>query len=374
MKHTPRNECGISDYKCVGLQKYLKTFNITSNNVDWDAINSIPDTYTATDEKANNFYNVPRTFQGVINSTPYKDLKGAVDAYIGLCNGSYDIFGNDGSAAAGFSDYYGKLKRKLDVNPLVTYYINDTWQMQRPGVLLPVATLSQFNPSPIITVPSWVGVLDIVAKSITTNNNAQVSQNIAKAVIGSNQSPCYTGFWIKAYIQNDGSPYGYYALNKKSVNVVIEYISEGIVDVSGLYTRVPDMNRPQTFTFGSNDFDQSRCIQIYAILQFQFSSGYYLFKRWDFCKEGSSQAPAREDKPYILPVYIATVQLFCRTQYPDYTQCALRVSQPQCSPVLVQNIVLADLHNTENDDKAVYVYTYKAKSSELGWMKVVNCQ
>ena len=356
MKHIPKDQCGISNYKCVGLQHYIQQILITCKSDDLDQT-GIPTQYKASGIEANNFYNIPRSFQGVVNSTPYKDLRGSVDQYIGECRSSYDVF-----SQGGFVDYYGKIgAATLGVSPLSCYY-NADWIPQSPGVLLPVASLSQFNPSPILTVPSWVGIINTTVQNAVTNNTTvQASQRIAKA-LANGTSGCGGGFGIIAYIDYDDDTPAYQQVRGSRFTVHVG-VQGGSVVCGQISSVIAGTSGQESFTYSKQT--GTDVIDVYANLQYKEETSEFQLKSYAI----GSMSPIG---PYSL--FIGSVIVSCYAQGTAPAQCILKIQQAACSPVALcdPDHKKSDLPDG-GDDSTVYVWTYKAKSKQLGWMPVVDC-
>ena len=358
MKHIPKDQCGIKDYQCVGLQHYIQQTLITCSSADLDTVGA-PAQYKAHDQIANNFHNIPRSFVGVVNSTTYRDLHGAVDQYIGQCCTSYDVF-----SQSGFSDYYGKIgANTLAVSPLCCYYNAGQWVQQAPGVLLPVATLSQFNPSPVLTVPSWVGIFNtVVATQSKVDSIAyNVSQRIAKALSNAN-SGCTNGFGIEAYIVGASSDLPMYSQVKGSFSVRIQ-VAGGSVSCGQTWSNIEGSGL-QTFSFSVETGIWT--IDVYANLQFDPLAQTYTLRNYAMISQASPAGP--------IPLYLGSVVVACYKQPLSKAEAVVRIQQAACSPVMLcdPDHKKTDLPD-DSSDHTVYVWAYKTSSNKLGWLPVVDC-
>ena len=348
MKHIPKDQCGIENYRCVGIPFPIEQTLLSCRSTDFDK-QSIPDSYKAGDTDANNFYNIPRSFLGVVNSTPYKDLQGSVDQYIGQCMDSYDVF-----SQGGFADYYKKIGEYLDITPLSCYY-NSAWVPQEPGVLLPVASLSQFNPSPVLTVPSWVGIMNTVVQSTVSNTTFQVNQRLAKA-LANGTGGCGSGFGITAYFSTGGT----YAQSNKSVDVYVS-VQGGTIRCGQVDS---DIDGSQQQRISVSKKTDTFVIDIHANLKYNAATQEF---------ELMSYAIGQMSPISNVSLYIGSVIVSCYSQRNVPAQYILKIHQAVCSPVM-----LCDPDKTKNlpeddDDTTIFVYSYNAKSEQLGWLPVVDC-
>lgn len=373
MRHIQAQACGIHGYVCVGISDSL--FDI-SDSYSWIGLQSvnydlrpIPDDVGGLlDRRANNFYNIPTLVQGVINQTPYHDLANVgapVYDVVGRCRGSYDPFQSD---SFGLLNYFGVLAQAdppvFSQSGLVPY---GPGVMQEPGILLPRTTLSDFNPTPIVTLPSWIGV-------VTNNITPAVmgAQRVAKAAIGSNQSPCQTGFQIQAYIEDgDEQPPNYEKVKRNAgTSFTINSVTAGKVNISGTEIQIPADTKKHTFNFSNDDISNHiKSILIYVRIQYDFSQGAYVYKEHIYLP---GNQPVQNNDKFTILACLGSVSLYCQSQRLANKQCALNISQPQCSPIMIQQAVMTDLPK-DNDDTTVYVYSYKVNSNIMGWMAVKDC-
>ena len=380
MRHIQAQACGIQGYACVGISDALfqRLLNISDSyswiglwSIDYDVTPIPADIGGTLDKRANNFYNIPELIQGVINQTPYHDLVNVgapVYQVVGRCRGSYNPFQSD---STGLLDYHRVLTQAeppvFSQSQLSQY---GPGIMQTPGILLPQTTISEFNPTPIVTLPSWVGV---ITNNVINTPAVAGSQRIAKAAIGSNQSPCQTGFQISAQL-GDGRqapPDNYDQTGKnQGTSFTITGVTAGQVDISGAKVSVPAQTQSRTFAFSDQQIsNQINSVLVYAQLQYDFQQGAYTYVGHTYRRK--NDAIQHNDK-FTLWAYLGSVSLYCQAQRGQKKQCALNISQPQCSPIMIQQAVMTDLPK-DNDDTTVYVYSYKVNSNIMGWMAVKDC-
>lgn len=378
MRHIQAQACGIQGYACVGISDALfqRLLNISDSyswiglwSIDYD-VSPIPaDIGGILDKRANNFYNIPELIQGVINQTPYHDLVNVgapVYQVVGRCRGSYNPFQSD---STGLLDYHRVLTQAeppvFSQSQLSQY---GPGIIQTPGILLPQTTISQFNPTPIVTLPSWVGV---ITNNVINTPAVAGAQRIAKAAIGSNQSPCEQGFRISAEISST-APFNYGQVKGSQYPTLQIYVSSGKIDISGHRIDIDPLQDIWQEQMRPDNLIKS--VLIYVHLRYDFSQGQYKFLQHLFVLNGRQ---VDQTSKFQLYVYVGSVSIYCQSQGKSMLasknkQCAVRVSQPQCSPIMIQQAVMTDLPK-DNDDTTVYVYSYKVNSNIMGWMAVKDC-
>lgn len=355
MIHIAKDTCGVKQYQCIGIEdKIKKTLQITS-----DIINYKGSTAKRGQKSPDNFKNLPRAYQYIINSTPYIDLSSVADATIGQCkDGGYDPF-----SGQGLVDWFLKIAT-ANISPFGQYlntisdYTSDV--QEKPGVLLVTPALSQFNPTPIIAIPDYVSAASTVQATAASGN----SFGMSRAGIGAMQSPCDLGFQISAWFIN--------GINKDPANYtqttgdlqISITVSQGIIAIGDQLITVKQYSTTKKVSGQAS-------ISIYLILALKaFPDGVIQWdvKQWKVIvnQQDSIQDLSRQ----VRSAYIGGIKA-----YKDQSGSnALSVTQAICSPLVLNDTIAqyaSDL--AKNDQAKLFVFAKRAGKTEYQWLPVEDC-
>ena len=154
MKHVQANKCGIQNYKCRGLQdKIHKLISyVSTDNYNYDYNLNVLRPL----DKADNFNNIPRLFQGLILKTQYNNLGKLSKDRVGICDRSFNT-----NAQNGLLDYFQSILQLSESifdqyqTTIDTYKTQVSDVMQKPGVLPATIKVTQFAPVPSIVIPTY---------------------------------------------------------------------------------------------------------------------------------------------------------------------------------------------------------------------------
>ena len=154
MKHVQANKCGIQNYKCRGLQdKIHKLISyVSTDNYNYDYNLNVLRPL----DKADNFNNIPRLFQGLILKTQYNNLGKLSKDRVGICDRSFNT-----NAQNGLLDYFQSILQLSESifdqyqTTIDTYKTQVSAIMQKPGVLPATIKVTQFAPVPSIVIPTY---------------------------------------------------------------------------------------------------------------------------------------------------------------------------------------------------------------------------
>lgn len=246
MKRVKRATCGYSDFKCN-----KPTFRVFTKGFVSDTEN-----YNTNPQKIplrgriDNFYNIPRSFQSVISHTPFISIPYPfnVEDKGTTCIDVEDPFSSNflyATPAVQQNPQYISTWYAPDVsNPTKRNIFMDNyykasdegyqWSSQKPGILMPAATMAPFNPIGAIAIPTQA-LVSVKKGGITTHR--------------STKSGCPSGFQISVQKNGDFDIYieitsgivtvGVGEAGSATINipgVQIEYFSDG-VQLSG-YNRI----------------------------------------------------------------------------------------------------------------------------------------
>lgn len=195
MKRFKGFACGYNNYECE--KPKFRTFerHFISDPINYNRYNAL------ISERSNfqNFYNIPRSFEGVISHTPFIQFLNtqSQSSDSNSCISCIDV---DSPFAQNAAFFYEKLvqKNKGYIStwyksteaiqyPYIDVYYGSTsdsasWNKQRPGILMPVPTMSPFN---------TVGALAIPTAALASPSKKYISEN------RSTKSGCPTGFDVR---------------------------------------------------------------------------------------------------------------------------------------------------------------------------------
>lgn len=331
MRRLRPSQCGYAQYKCVGINLLPPPKPVCCDN------RAAP----TSRQNDNNFYNIPRVFQGIIQQTRFINLSDEVESTSLCCNFKYDPFNENG-----FSDLFDTVKGRLGPdysNSLADYGCTESSYMsdsgQKPGFLLPTAELNDFYPATLQAIPTVA-----LASPVGTIPHVDVDLDIESACSGFK-----IRFWRNTVIGDNN-----YTLNVTG--------GQAIVYDSGAQIPI-DM---KTWNYPNPGDGREINLQIYIYVWWKFDSPN---KGWNgqiiYKQESDSFGPSYPINRWTKLAQIGTVK---RT-----IDGNILIIQQVCSPVDVRDWVsgvpLPDVQ-TQN----VYVFTYQSGNAKtMKWMQVKDC-
>lgn len=367
MRHLIQNACGIKDMRCIGIKYILEqtAFNDLYNKNYLESIKE-DNTIDKSRQQDDNFYNLPRTYQGLIHKTPYIDLGDVVDKKIKECCSSYDPFQLQGN---GLVDYFYSLSTASgNLAPFNTVYNNKLQgykddNQEKPGVLVVTPNLSDFNITPAITIPDYISIASNIATAVGSSVIAKAPKvKGLKASIAAQMSPC-TGFKIDAWFK-DGtkrSPKNYAQKKTQPMTVGLS-VTAGVIVMGDNKIDVPKKTLNDVLFF--NDKDQSVGIMIYIKLEMNRNTGLYEYSDHVIFEADTKPDP----KKWVQLVYIGGV-----TVGRDDSAWVLSITQVQCSPIYLHDATIEHALPSKNDDWGTAVFAYDYDSNKQYWMAVKDC-
>lgn len=335
MKHLERNRCGWENYTCIGIPDLLSdSISMCCDTVNYDKSDrSRPNDF--------NYYNLPTSFQGVVNLVPFINLQSLGGA--SYCISSYDIMD-----ASGFQDAWASVgnvsdykKTYGDFNSKMACYLDGTWEV--PGIMSPKAMLSAFNTAPSIVVPT--SQLRVDPDKVNTGAFGTSSW--------SGQSACVNGFLI-------------IPMDRRSSGFIL-YVSAGQVitgvDSSG---KVQITKVPATYPQGSGT-RYTVDIQVYLMAKYNFASSKWVcqIKVVQFQQDWDQEVDRQQWEKVVL---LGTVNCVAQGHAPVETY----VSQTVCSPVDIRDYV-SQVALPTGSGTGLYVFTYQGSSKVKKWVQVKDC-
>lgn len=337
MRHLKKDRCGYSGYQCNKKDiQVSSSFSIVYDPTPYD--------YLQVTKRPNhhNFLNLPKSAQGVISSTPYINLQGISASAVVVtqtCVDSYDPFTTNG-----FFHWFEPVSKVQDF----IKYNADYWDSLRdyssssqqvPGILMPKAQLSPFNP----------------ISAVAINTGALASGNAAKS-IGYNKSVksgCSAGFTITAR-----------RIRTNQVGISVDGGQAFVgVDATGELLKVPVARLSQQKVIKGKV--ETGAIQVYLILTPKNNKFTEFNRKYVFVFEGAN--PNKPDQRTKLSsvqpnqrwALLGTVQL---------NGMQTDVIQGTCSPVDMSEDIPPDA-----DDGKIYVHIYNTNTKKKQWIPVKDC-
>ena len=364
MKHVQANKCGIQNYKCRGLQdKIHKLISyVSTDNYNYDYNLNVLRPL----DKADNFNNIPRLFQGLILKTQYNNLGKLSKDRVGICDRSFNT-----NAQNGLLDYFQSILQLSESifdqyqTTIDTYKTQVSAIMQKPGVLPATIKVTQFAPVPSIVIPTYTynitpknydnSINNIKNELINIRNqidNIQIPQYhysdswikiqldaintridniqipdlsiVDTIAINIGQSPC-DGFKIQALLQNNDVYLK--SATKDSCSFTIDIASGGIADYMQYKLTCP--SKPGLYT-GSINKDETISITVYINFQKYVYDEEKKKQRYRF-KDYSINTPSSQYYVQLGKVSVTRKNGLLK-QNVRYSY-SLSVAQNQCSPL-----------------------------------------
>lgn len=367
MRHLTQNACGIKDMRCIGI-KYILQQEAFKDLYTTNYLESIKEDNTIDSKRQqdDNFYNLPRTYQGLIHKTTYIDLSSVIDKKIKECRSSYDPFQNQGN---GLVDYFYSLSTAVgNLAPFNTVY-NSKLQgykqdkQEKPGVLVVTPNLSTFNVTPAITIPDYISIASNIATAVGSSVISKVPKvKGLKASMASQQSPC-SGFKISAQFKEgtNRGPKNYAQKKTQPIKVGLS-VTAGVIVMGDNKIDVPRKTLNDILFF--NNVHQSVGVMIYIKLELNRRTGFYEYTEHVVFQADTKPQP----KKWVQLVYLGGV-----TVGRDAEAWVLSVTQAQCSPIYMHDATIQHALPSKNDDWSTAVFAYDYDSNKQYWMAVKDC-
>lgn len=233
MLRNKKSACGISNFECKKPIFRDFSYVFTSDPTNYN----IKDTLIESRKSIENFYNIPRSFQSVISSTefipvpyPFKlqQQVGITCTDVGNPFSEKTRYLYETEAVQGNSQYikvrYGDSNNdakytKQDIF-MDTYFDGSQYIQQKPGILMPTATMAPFNA---------IGAIAIPTSALATANKGGVTKH------RSTKSGCPKGFQITAQVVSNDA---YISVSPGTVSVGL---TESNNDATGILNNVSNV-------------------------------------------------------------------------------------------------------------------------------------
>lgn len=323
MIHLKKDRCGYQIYSCTGVSVMDAFQPPVCDNTNYDQTQ-------AQRPQDNNFLNLPKQFQAVVQNVPFADLgrdavwdaSKCVTDYSPLSGGLFDAFSYLSSNDE-FIRHYGDFSQRIQC------YSDSS--VQTPGILLPLPALSAFSSIQLEAIPTN-------ALPAADAPSGDSNRGIKTGCQGFQVSAQVTGAYQILFSITGGKAYV-----AASQNGTPSYIS-----VDGLFRQQCQ---------GKANVEN---IQIYLIAGFDVLAG-----QWSAVIDW--KAPNRTFSGTTPSSWFKMTQLATIKYINRWT---VDVIQSQCSPVDVRDWVSeATLPSRDGN----YVFLYNGNSAKKGWIQVQDC-